>query len=77
MLREQDVTEHSYDTQIHNNPCEQALLGEFDTVLDDAILDSNAAHMEQMIQLMNDPAKMRQFAHIIYDVLVSKEQKIF
>lgn len=61
--------------QIHNNTREQAMLGEFDTALDDAVLDSNAAHMEQMTQLMSDPAKMKQFAHIIYDVLVSKQNK--
>ncbi len=61
--------------QIQNNTREQAMLGEFDNALDDAVLDSNAAHMEQMTQLMSDPAKMRQFAHIIYDVLVSKQDK--
>ena len=60
-------------TQIHNNPREQAMLGEFDTALDDAVLDSNTAHMEQMTQLMSDPAKMKQFAHIIYDVLVGRD----
>ncbi len=60
--------------QINNNTREQAMLGEFDTALDDAVLDSNAAHMEQMTQLMSDPAKMKQFAHIIYDVLVSRNQ---
>lgn len=58
--------------QIQNNTREQAMLGEFDSALDDAVLDSNAAHMEQMTQLMSDPAKMRQFAHIIYDVLVNR-----
>ncbi|MBJ8442563.1 type I restriction endonuclease subunit R [Acinetobacter bereziniae] len=58
--------------QIQNNTREQAMLGEFDSALDDAVLDSNAAHMEQMTQLMSDPAKMRKFAHIIYDVLVNK-----
>ena len=63
--------------QIQNNTREQAMLGEFDSALDDAVLDSNAAHMEQMTQLMSDPAKMRQFAHIIYDVLVSKERQVF
>lgn len=62
-------------TQIHNNPREQAMLGEFDTALDDAVLDSNTAHMEQMTQLMSDPAKMKQFAHIIYDVLVSQQKQ--
>ena len=60
--------------QIQNNTREQAMLGEFDSALDDAVLDSNAAHMEQITQLMSDPAKMRQFANIIYDVLVSKER---
>ncbi|MDH0030662.1 MULTISPECIES: type I restriction-modification system subunit M N-terminal domain-containing protein [unclassified Acinetobacter] len=49
-------------------------LGEFDNALDDAVLDSNTAHTEQMTQLMSDPAKMRQFANIIYAVLVIKKQ---
>jgi type I restriction enzyme R subunit len=62
--------------QIQNNTREQAMLGEFDSALDDAVLDSNAAHMEQMTQLMSDPAKMRQFAHIIYDVLVNQQKSI-
>ncbi|EKU59998.1 putative type I restriction enzyme [Acinetobacter sp. 694762] len=61
--------------QIQNNTREQAMLGEFDSALDDAVLDSNTAHNEQTMQLMSDPAKMRQFANIIYDVLASKENK--
>ena len=85
-LTDQDMINYAYTvadkmaentrmmTQIHNNPREQAMLGEFDTALDDAVLESNAAHMEQMTQLMSDPAKMKQFAHIIYDVLVNKER---
>ena len=86
-LTDQDMINYAYTvadkmaentrmmTQIHNNPREQAMLGEFDTALDDAVLDSNAAHMEQMTQLMSDPAKMRQFAHIIYDVLVNRDRQ--
>lgn len=86
-LTDQDMINYAYTVadkmaentrmmkQIQNNPREQAMLGEFDTALDDAVLDSNAAHMEQMTQLMSDPAKMKQFAHIIYDVLINKEQK--
>ena len=62
--------------QIQNNTREQAMLGEFDTALDDAVLDSNEAHTEQMTQLMSDPAKMRQFAHIIYDVLVNSRKDV-
>ncbi|ENR2981694.1 TPA: type I restriction endonuclease subunit R, partial [Acinetobacter nosocomialis] len=61
--------------QIQNNTREQAMLGEFDSALEDAVLDSNTAHNEQTMQLMSDPAKMRQFANIIYDVLASKENK--
>ncbi len=88
-LTDQDMINYAYTVadkmaentrmmkQIQNNPREQAMLGEFDTALDDAVLDSNAAHIEQMTQLMSDPAKMKQFAHIIYDVLVNKEQKNF
>ncbi|MFW2124598.1 type I restriction endonuclease subunit R, partial [Acinetobacter ursingii] len=38
--------------QIQNNTREQAMLGEFDSALDDAVLDSNTAHTEQMTQLM-------------------------
>lgn len=65
-LTDQDMINYAYTvadkmaantrmmTQIHNNPREQAMLGEFDTGLDDAVLESNAAHMEQMIQLMSD-----------------------
>ncbi|WP_180090148.1 type I restriction endonuclease subunit R [Acinetobacter sp. YH12219] len=86
-LTDQDMINYAYTvadkmaentrmmTQIHNNPREQAMLGEFDTALDDAVLDSNAAHMEQMTQLMSDPAKMKQFAHIIYDVLVNRDRQ--
>ncbi len=86
-LTDQDMINYAYTvadkmaentrmmTQIHNNPREQAMLGEFGTALDDAVLDSNAAHMEQMTQLMSDPAKMKQFAHIIYDVLVNRDRQ--
>ena len=42
--------------QIHNNPREQVMFGEFDRALDDAVLDSNDAHMEQITQLMSAPA---------------------
>ena len=88
-LTDQDMINYAYTVadkmsenmrmmkQIQNNTREQAMLGEFDTALDDAVLDSNTAHMEQMTQLMSDPAKMKQFAHIIYDVLVNKERKYF
>ncbi len=47
---------------------------EFDTALVDAGLDINTVHNEQMIQLISDSARMRQFANIIYDVLLSQQK---
>ncbi|MBF7693271.1 type I restriction endonuclease subunit R [Acinetobacter pollinis] len=58
--------------QIKENPRQLAMLGEFDDALGNAVFDSNTAHTEQMTQLISDPAKMKQFANIIYDVLLSK-----
>lgn len=60
--------------QIQSNTREQAMLGEFDTALDDAVLGSHSANQEQTIQLMSDPARMKQFASIIYDVLAKRDQ---
>jgi type I restriction enzyme R subunit len=57
--------------QIENNSAEQALLGDFSKAIDDAILDSNAAHQNQMIQLLSDPRKAASFARVVFDLLVS------
>lgn len=56
-------------TQMANNTAEQAMLGDFSKALDDAILDSSEAHQEQMMQLLSDPVKNRQFARVIFDLL--------
>ncbi|MDP3744855.1 MAG: DEAD/DEAH box helicase family protein [Methylotenera sp.] len=56
-------------TQIANNTAEQAMLGDFPKALDDAILDSSEAHQEQMMQLLSDPVKSKQFARVIFDLL--------
>lgn len=56
-------------TQIANNTREQAMLGDFPQAIDDAILGSSDAHQEQMMQLMSDPARTKQFARIIFDLL--------
>lgn len=63
------------EKQIRNNTREQAMLGEFDTALYDAVLESHEANTEQTTQLLSDPAKMKQFAHIVYDVFVSQQNK--
>lgn len=64
------------EKQIRNNTREQAMLGEFDTALYDAVLDSHEANTEQTNQLLSDPAKMRQFAHIVYDVFLNKHYNV-
>ncbi|MDD2667603.1 MAG: hypothetical protein PHI25_03500, partial [Zoogloea sp.] len=57
--------------QLENNSAEQALLGDFSKAIDDAILDSNTAHQNQMIQLLSDPQKAASFARVVFDLLVS------
>lgn len=59
--------------QITNNTPEQALLGDFSKALDDAVLDSNGAHQNQMMQLLSDPARAANFARVVFDLLVKRE----
>jgi type I restriction enzyme, R subunit len=61
--------------QIENNAPEQALLGDFSKAVDDAIMDSSAAHQNQMMQLLSDPKKAAGFARIVFDLLVSGGSK--
>lgn len=58
-------------TQIANNTPEQAILGDFSKAIDEAILDSSEAHQQQMLQLLSDPLKNKQFASVIFDLLRS------
>jgi len=54
--------------QIANNTPEQAMLGDFPKAIDDAVMDSNDAHKNQMMQLLSDPKKAQGFARVIlYD----------
>ena len=48
-----------------------AQAGDFSNAVDDAILDSNTAHQNQMIQLLSDPKKAASFARVVFDLLVS------
>lgn len=56
-------------SQIANNSREQAMLGDFPQAIDDAILSSSEAHQEQMMQLLSDPIRARDFGRIIFDML--------
>ncbi|MCB5196387.1 type I restriction endonuclease subunit R [Deefgea salmonis] len=55
--------------QIANNSAEQAMLGDFSKAIDNAIMDSSAAHQNQMMQLLSDPKKAAGFARVVFDLL--------
>jgi type I restriction enzyme R subunit len=59
--------------QMNSNTPEQAMLGDFPKALDDAVLDSNAANQNQMMQLLSNPDKAQRFAKIVFDLLQLKE----
>ena len=56
-------------TQIANNSPDQAMLGDFLKVLDDAVMTSGERHQEQMMQLLSDPERMRSFGLTMFDML--------
>jgi len=58
--------------QIANNSPEQALLGDFFKVLGEAIMDSGAAHQNQMLQLLADPQKEAAFGRVVFDLLLDQ-----
>ena len=55
--------------QVANNTHEQAMLGDFQTAVEDAILGSSEAHQKQMMKLLSMPDKGSIFANIIYEML--------
>ena len=55
--------------QLANNSAQQAMLGDFSKAVDDAVLDSNEAHQNQMLQLLSDPAKAEGFAKLVFELL--------
>ena len=55
--------------QIANNTPERIMLGDFPKAVDNAVMDSTAAHQNQMHQLLANPAKMAQFKRIVLDLL--------
>lgn len=85
-LTQQDLVNYAYTirdkirenelvmTQIANNTPEQAMLGDFPKAVDDAIIDSNEVHQDQMMQLLSDPQKAAGFARVIFDLLVRADE---
>ena len=56
-------------TQIAKNTPEQAMLGDFHKAVDNAVMDSNEVHHNQMMQLLSDPSKAAGFARVVFDLL--------
>jgi Type III restriction enzyme, res subunit./Type I restriction enzyme R protein N terminus (HSDR_N). len=59
-------------TQVKNNPPEQAILGGFFKAVDDAVMDSNEARQEFMLQYLSDPVRAKGFAHLMFDMVTGK-----
>lgn len=55
--------------QIANNTPEQAMLGDFIKAVDEAVMDSNAAQQNIMMQYLSNPAVSKGYAKIIFDML--------
>lgn len=56
-------------TQIANNTREQAMLGDFPKAIDDAVMDSNDAQHEMMMQYLSNPELAKGFARVVFDML--------
>ena len=56
-------------TQIANNTREQAMLGDFPQAIDDAVMDSNEAQREMMMQYLSNPELAKGFARVVFDLL--------
>lgn len=83
-LTEKDLVNYAYTisdklsenasvmSQIANNTRDQAMLGDFSRAIDDAVMDSSAAHQNQMMQILSDPNRAAAFSRVIFDLLVAR-----
>ncbi len=58
--------------QIKNNSPEQAILGGFFKAVDDAVMDSDEARQEFMVQYLSDPSRAKGFARLMFDMVTGK-----
>ena len=58
--------------QIGNNSAEQAMLGDFAGALDDAVMDSSAAHENQMNQVLGSKETAAGFGRVVFEMLVAQ-----
>lgn len=85
-LSEKDMVNYAYTirdkmrenvkvmNQLKHNTAEQAMLGDFAQAIDDAILDSSAAHQNQMMQLLSNPERSQAFSRLILELLIAGGQ---
>lgn len=55
--------------QIANNTREQTMPGDFPKAIDDAVMDSNEAQQEMMMQYLSNPMLAKGFARVVFDLL--------
>ncbi len=57
--------------QVQNNTAEQALLGDFPEAFDNAVMDSDEARQEMMMQYLSNPLLAASLRRLAFDVLKS------
>ena len=55
--------------QFRGNTREQVMLGDFPKAVDDAVIGSGEAQRNQMMQLLSNPDKAKDFSKLIYDLI--------
>ena len=55
--------------QFRNITRQQAMLGYFQKAVDDAVIGSNEAQRNQMMQLLSNSKKAEDFSKLIYDLI--------
>ena len=57
--------------QIANNSVDQALLGDFPSALDEAVMESAEVHQNQMMQYLNSKELQAGFQRVVFDMLLA------
>ncbi|MEZ5065433.1 MAG: DEAD/DEAH box helicase family protein [bacterium] len=86
-LSDQDLISYAYTirdkvgenprvmNQIENNSPEQALLGDFPSALDEAVMESGEAHQAQMMQYLNSKEVQAGFQRVVFDMLLAQRRR--
>ena len=74
-IRDKVRENESVMNQIANNSAEQALLGDFPGVMDEAVMESSEAHQTQMMQYLNSKELQAGFQRVVFDMLLAKEPR--